>query len=271
MENSEFIQYVKQYRQEFAGVARHYFQNESEAEDAVQESLIRLWAARKRIEPPERFRQYGIICIRNVCLDIIKAKHGNHLVTIDAAEGKAVGRTPHSVLEESESNNLMQQCLEELPIKYRELLQMRNGEDLSYKEIAKLTGSTESSKKIVPAKEVQEIKAQSAAKEDHVANFVSKKKAPTKNAVSKGNTDKNGIRTINENVPVPLPAVTTEAKNYLASSEESVIIEEPNYVSRMNIEESISYVKSRGEKLERQVLASRSGLGHHLSNNNNID
>lgn len=145
MENSEFIQYVRQYRQEFVGIARHYFQDESEAEDAVQESLIRLWAARNRIEPQERFRQYGIICTKNVCLDIIKAKHGNHLVAIDAAEGKTVGYTPLSVLEESEGNDLMQQCIKELPVKYRELLQMRNGEDLSYKEIAKLTESTESS------------------------------------------------------------------------------------------------------------------------------
>lgn len=145
MEISDFIQYVKQYRQEFVGIARRYFHDESEAEDAVQEAFIRLWSARNKIEPPERFRQYGIIATRNVCLDIIKAKHGKHSVSIDAAEGKKETYTPHSALEETESNNLMQQCLNELPVKYKELLRMRNGEELSYKEIAILTGSTESS------------------------------------------------------------------------------------------------------------------------------
>lgn len=128
-----------------------------------------------------------------------------------------------------------------------------------------------SSKKIVPAKEVYKIKATSIAKEEYIANLVSKRKASTKKVVRKGNTDKNGIRTKKENVPVPQPAVTIEAKKYLASSEESVIKKESKYVSRMKIEESISYIKSRGEKLERQVLASRSGFGHHLSTNNNID
>lgn len=52
MEISEFIEYVKRYRPEFVGIAHHYFHDERAAEDAVQDTLIRLWMARKRIEPP---------------------------------------------------------------------------------------------------------------------------------------------------------------------------------------------------------------------------
>ena len=39
----------------------------------------------------------------------------------------------------------MLQCMKELPAKYKELIRMRNGEGLSYKDIANLIGSTESS------------------------------------------------------------------------------------------------------------------------------
>lgn len=35
--------------------------------------------------------------------------------------------------------------MKELPAKYKELIRMRNGEGLSYKDIANLIGSTESS------------------------------------------------------------------------------------------------------------------------------
>jgi RNA polymerase sigma factor (sigma-70 family) len=66
MEISEFIEYVKRYRHEFVGIAHHYFHDEHEVEDAVQDALIRLWMARKRIEPPERFREYGAIATRNI-------------------------------------------------------------------------------------------------------------------------------------------------------------------------------------------------------------
>lgn len=152
MEISEFIEYVKRYRPEFVGIAHHYFHDEREVEDAVQDALIRLWMARKRIEPPERFREYGAIATRNVCLDKIRGRHGYHLVEVDWAEGKTSGPTPQSMLEESENERLMQQCMKGLPAKYKELIQMRNGEGLSYKDIANLIGSTESSVRGMVAK-----------------------------------------------------------------------------------------------------------------------
>ncbi len=105
MEISEFIEYVRRYRHEFVGIAHHYFHDEHEVEDAVQDALIRLWMARERI-----------------------------------------------VLEESENERLMQQCMKELPAKYKELIQMRNGEGLSYKDMANLIGSTESSVRGMVAK-----------------------------------------------------------------------------------------------------------------------
>ena len=133
MEISDFIEYVKRYRPKFVGIAHHYFHDEHEVEDAVQDTLIRLWMARKRIEPPERFHEYGAIATRNVCLDKIRGRHGYHFVEVDWAEGKTSGPTPQSMLEESENERLMQQCMKELPAKYKELIQMRNGEGLRYK------------------------------------------------------------------------------------------------------------------------------------------
>lgn len=152
MEISEFIEYVKRYRPKFVGIAHHYFHDEREVEDAVQDALIRLWMARKRIEPPERFHEYGAIATRNVCLDKIRGRHGYHLVEVDWAEGKTSGPTPQSMLEESENERLMQQCMKELPAKYKELIQMRNGEGLSYKDMANLIGRTESSVRGMVAK-----------------------------------------------------------------------------------------------------------------------
>lgn len=123
----------------------------------------------------------------------------------------------------------------------------------------------------MPTKEAQETNAQSIIKEEHIANLVSEKNVLTKKVVRKCNTNKNEIQDIKENVPVPQPAVATKAKKYLASSEEAVIRERVNYMNGMNIEKSISYIKSRGEKLERHVLSSRSDFGYHLNSNNNID
>ena len=140
MEISEFIEYVKRYRPKFVGIAHHYFHDEREVEDAVQDALIRLWMARKRI------------ATRNVCLDKIRGRHGYHFVEVDWAEGKTSGPTPQSMLEESENERLMQQCMKELPAKYKELIQMRNGEGLSYKDMANLIGSTESSVRGMVAK-----------------------------------------------------------------------------------------------------------------------
>lgn len=145
METDEFISAVRRFRHEYVGIAVRYLHDTSQAEDAVQDALIRLWAARERIEPPEKFRQYGATATRNVCLDILKAAHGTRVVSIDNAHGDSLSQRPASAMEDEENEAWMQRCIRELPMKYRELLQMRNVEGISYKAMAAMLECPESS------------------------------------------------------------------------------------------------------------------------------
>lgn len=148
MEVKEFTQAAQQLRHIFVEVACTYLHSQDDAEDAVQEGLVKLWAARERIQPPEKFRAYGIAAIRNVCLNLLKKQKISKIVSI---EGQIVSATstPQSQLEDKENQQWLEELFETLPFKYRQLLRMRNVEKLSYAEIAQVMGTSEAAVRVM--------------------------------------------------------------------------------------------------------------------------
>ena len=107
---------------------------------------------------------------------------------------------------------------------------------------------------------------------EKVANLDSKQKTTERNRQDKkDNYGKRSIQSKEDFVPVPQPATATEAKRDMASPIEMSLNENLQHIGKSNTEESIAYIKSKGNNLERQVLASRGGLGHRMNTNKNLD
>ena len=104
-----------------------------EAEDVVQDVLLRLWQMRDQLRMP--IEPLARVLTRNRCIDIVRRKK-------PAAElSMAVFQEEDEALRERIEG--MMKVIETLPDLQQTILRLRHMEGMEFKEIAELTGSTE--------------------------------------------------------------------------------------------------------------------------------
>lgn len=143
MEIQEFIQGAERLRSQLLRQARSYLTDADDAEDVVQETLLRLWTARERIADAEKMRNMASVVCRNLSLNVLRDAPPR--CAIDEAQVTTLQASPQEELEERETRQKLKRSIQSLSPKQRALIRMRNVENLSYADIAKLIGTTESS------------------------------------------------------------------------------------------------------------------------------
>ncbi len=143
MEIQEFIHSVERLRGDLLRQARHLLGSEEDAEDSVQETLVKLWMLRDRIQDVSKMRNMATVVCRNVSLNMLR--DARHSVPIETAEAVTMQGNPQVQIEERESRQKWKRSIEALTDKQRAILRMRNVEKMSYADIAKITGTSESS------------------------------------------------------------------------------------------------------------------------------
>ena len=121
----------------------------AEAEDIVQETLIKVWNQREQLDAVESLEAFCMTICRNMALDKKEKKDNQHeQLTEDLAEQRTDFFTPHENLVQDEHLQIVHRLFNELPINYREVVQLRDIEGKSYKEIAQILGITEEQVKV---------------------------------------------------------------------------------------------------------------------------
>lgn len=143
MEIQEFIHCVERLRGDFLWQTRHLLDSEEDAEDAVQETLVKLWMLRDKIQDASKMRNMATVVCKNVSLNMLR--DARHSVPIETAEVITMQGNPQVLLEERESRHKLKHSIEALTDKQRAILRMRNVENMSYADIAKIIGTSESS------------------------------------------------------------------------------------------------------------------------------
>lgn len=143
MQLQEFIHNVERLRDNILGQARHYIVDADDAEDVVQEVLLKLWVAKDKIPDGVHMRNMAAVVCRNVALN--KLRDAKHSYTIDKADLVVQMSDPHSRLVEQEDRERLVRCIQTLNDRHRAIIRMRNVENMSYVEIAQVLGTTESS------------------------------------------------------------------------------------------------------------------------------
>ncbi|MCL7764055.1 RNA polymerase sigma factor [Polaribacter sp. Z014] len=107
----------------------------SNAEDAIQEIMIKLWNKRKQLDKHPNIKGFVILTARNYCLDILRKK--TVLLEDSTATLKIIKSTNgHSDLEWKELNNIIQNILTKLPEQQKEVFIMRDIDGYDFDEIA---------------------------------------------------------------------------------------------------------------------------------------
>lgn len=140
MDIQEFIHGVEGLRSNLLKQARHYLNDADDAEDAVQETLVKLWVVRDRVAEASKMRNMAAVVCRNVSLNMLRDKR--QTVSIDGAWEVVSHANPEILLEERQR---LQRNIRALTDKQRAMLRMRNVENMQYVDIAKIMGTSESS------------------------------------------------------------------------------------------------------------------------------
>ncbi len=116
-----------------------------EAEDVVQDVIIKLWNMRDRLEDVDNLEAFAMRMTRNLALDRQRMR-ANHTESLDVAmERPQAEDTRSDAREQVETIRAMMQLL---PEKQRSAMQLRDFEGYSYKEIAEMLTMTEDQVKV---------------------------------------------------------------------------------------------------------------------------
>lgn len=108
--------------------------NRQNAEDAIQEIMMKLWEKRNRIEKHPNLKGLVILTARNYCIDILR-KNKKAALAINN-ELKIIKANNNNHLEWNELNTIIQKILKQLPKQQKEVFVMRDLDGFEFKEIA---------------------------------------------------------------------------------------------------------------------------------------
>ena len=126
--------------------------NRAEAEDIVQETLIRVWNKRDEWKQFGSIEAYCLIVAKNLAIDRRERKDAQTVELTPDASG------PYDRLVDKERMNLIHRLVNELPEKQRLIMQLRDIEGKSYKEIAIVLHLTEEQVKVNLFRARQKVK-----------------------------------------------------------------------------------------------------------------
>ena len=123
--------------------------NNAEAEDVVQDTLIKVWNRRERWDEIESMEAFCMTICRNLALDKIK-KMGNQHDSLDdnQQDRPSALNNPYEEMNQKDRIQLVIRIVDELPEKQRTCIQLRDFEGKSYKEVAEIMLISEDQVKI---------------------------------------------------------------------------------------------------------------------------
>lgn len=130
----------------------------AEAEDIVQETMIRVWNKRDEWNELESVEAYCLTVARNLAIDRSEKKDSQTMELTIEAEQMPDASSPYDRLVNKERLKLVHRLVGELPEKQRLIMQLRDVEGKSYKEIAAALRLTEEQVKVNLFRARQKVK-----------------------------------------------------------------------------------------------------------------
>jgi RNA polymerase sigma-70 factor (ECF subfamily) len=122
-------------------LARWLLGNDQDAEDVVQDAAIRAFDALRTFRGGDG-KAWFLTIVRNTSYNRLRQRKSHQTVEIPLEDIVAEGLNsdPEALVIRAWEAEELQAALDELPVAFREMVVLRELEDLSYKEIAAVTG-----------------------------------------------------------------------------------------------------------------------------------
>ena len=140
---------VGAYQTAVYSLAHRMLGNATEAEDAAQETFIRAYTRLKTYDSERKFSSWLLAIASHHCIDLLRKRRVGWLSLDELPPWRwlSSGSRPEEVVMRSEERGEVRQLLDKLPPQYRAVVVLRYWHDLSYREIAEVTETTESAVK----------------------------------------------------------------------------------------------------------------------------
>jgi RNA polymerase sigma-70 factor (ECF subfamily) len=120
--------------------ARALTRNHAEAEDLVQETYVRAMPAMGKLRVDSNMKSWLFTILRNVWLNQIrKQRNGPKMVEIEDSVANSIvepSKDSYDLYVSKLETEQVRAAIQELPVQFREIILLREYEDLSYQEIA---------------------------------------------------------------------------------------------------------------------------------------
>jgi RNA polymerase sigma-70 factor (ECF subfamily) len=146
-ETAAFGELVQRYMRRAYYAALGLVGSPDDARDLSQEAFARAFRAVGRIDPDLPYYTWQYQILRRLCFNFIRDRRNRRRKLEQASEwlaqqadSRAAYADPQRVAEREEARRRVQQAIEELPAREREVLVLKEFEGLKYREIAQLLG-----------------------------------------------------------------------------------------------------------------------------------
>ena len=139
MELKQFKIDVLPLRNKLLNYARKLTEDPSDAEDAVQEIMLKLWNMRQKLDEYQNIEALAMTMTHHLCMDIWRAKRPDSL-SLEQVQAPSQSATPERLLEEKDEFRLRREIIDSLPTLQRTIIQMKDVQEYETEEIAEITG-----------------------------------------------------------------------------------------------------------------------------------
>lgn len=151
-DQAAFASLVELHQDYVYNLAYRILQSHEEADDATQEAFVKIWQALPTFRGDAKFSTWTYRIVHNLCLNRLRsAKSGPQTVSVEFnwndegndGEREMLANLPGDPVEDpanrfdsAEQRKLIWREVDALPAKYREIITLYYGQELSYEEIA---------------------------------------------------------------------------------------------------------------------------------------
>jgi RNA polymerase sigma-70 factor (ECF subfamily) len=118
--------------------------NRSEAEDLLQETYVRALGAMGRLRTGSNVKSWLFTILRNIWFNQLRQQRVAKIVAMDGEESAMdiaeTGKDPYAFYVSRMEHEQVREAIQQLPLDFREVILLREFEELSYQEIATILG-----------------------------------------------------------------------------------------------------------------------------------
>ena len=142
MEKEAFCTLARQLRPDILSLSRRFLKEEAEAEDNVQDTLLRLWTIRTKLDEVRSVQALTFAICRNLCISKLRKRR---IVAMELSNEIRLASEHDSgwMLEERENAQWLEENIAGLPASQMQILRMSQQDGLENSEIAEVLGISE--------------------------------------------------------------------------------------------------------------------------------